>query len=390
MKKDIIIFSTADWANPFWTNKQHVAVEMAKLGDRVFYIDSIGLRRPSVSTQDAKRIWRRIKRAFQRPVEVRPNLWVWSPLALPFPDNAVARQLTSWWLQGWLAFFLQRLGFRRDILWTYNPLTTRLLNLRRFKKVVYHCVDAIEAQPGMPTELLKEAEKELVTRADVVFTTSPALAASRGEWNPHTHYFSNVADYEHFARAMTDEVDIPPDLAAIPAPRLGFVGAISGYKLDFELIRAVALSRPEWSVVLIGKVGEGDPWTRIDLLTNLPNVHLLGPRDYQDLPAYLKGIDVAIQPNSLNEYTNSMFPMKFFEYLAAGKPVVSVDLAALRSFAPAVRIAETYADFIEGVDEALRGQCLKLADRLAVAREHTYSTRMKKMQDIVDATNGSG
>jgi glycosyltransferase involved in cell wall biosynthesis len=213
---------------------------------------------------------------------------------------------------------------------------------------------------------------------------SPKLVETRSVWNPNTYYFSNVADFERFSKARDPAAGVPDDLEKIPAPRIGFIGAISEYKVDFNLLRLVAETRPEWSLILIGKVGEGDPWTETRMLQGIPNVYLLGPRPYSDLPCYLRGIDVAILPNQLNDYTESMFPMKFFEYLAAGKPVVSVDLPALRAYRNVVRIAQSYQDFVWGIDEALNDTVSLREERIAVAREHTFEIRTNKMLQLVE------
>ncbi len=389
-RKDIVLLSTADWDNPFWTNKQHVASELARRGHRVFYIESLGLRRPSASAADLKRILRRLRRAVAAPRAVRGNLWVWSPVVLPFQRYGVVRAFNRFLLAATLKFHLKRLGLRRDILWTYNPLTTRLVPLTSFGQVVYHCVDEIKAQPGMPAEVLEPAEHELVEKSDIVFTTAPKLAETRKAWNPNTHDFGNVADFDHFAKARAAVTTVPDDLATIPAPRIGFIGAVSSYKVDFQLIRFVAQSRPDWSVVLIGKVGEGDPWTDSAALAGLPNLHLLGPRPYAELPRYLKGLDVALLPNTMNDYTESMFPMKFFEYLAAGKPVVSVDLPALRAYHRLVWLAKSPEEFVKGIEEALRGAAAPLEERLALAQQHTYTARTERMMALVDQLDAKG
>ncbi|MFW5750117.1 MAG: glycosyltransferase, partial [Planctomycetota bacterium] len=146
----------------------------------------------------------------------------------------------------------------------------------------------------------------------------------------------------------------------------------------------VARVRPEWSFVLIGKVGEGDPWTDVSVLRALENVHLVGPRAYADLPACLKGMDVAILPNRLNEYTAHMFPMKFFEYLAAGKPVVSVPLPALQDFSQVATCAADAADFVRGIEAALAGRGPTRDERLAVARQYTYRARTGRMLALIE------
>lgn len=383
-QRDIVLLSTADWDNPFWTNKQHVTVQLAASGYKVFYIDSLGLRRPSSSTQDIGRILKRLYKSAIGPRQVQKNIWVWSPPTIPLQNNPLIRRFNKILLSTMLKFYMNRIGMRQEILWTYNPLTVRLLNLKDFKKIVYHCVDDIKAQPCMPGNIIERGEQDLVKQSHIVFTTSHKLTEMQKRWNPNTYYFPNVADFEHFSKACSESTVIPDDLLKIPNPRIGFIGAIVDYKIDFRLIRFVAEKRSDWSIVLIGKIGEGDPWTKSNLLQNVPNIHLIGPRPYGELPGYLKGFDVAILPNILNTYTESMFPMKFFEYLASGKPVVSVDLPALREYRNVIHIAQTPQDFISCIDEILKGNTTSLAERISIARLYTYEIRTQKMLQLTE------
>jgi len=381
--KDIIILSTAEWTNPFWTNKQHVAVALEKMGYRVFYIDSLGLRRPSVSSQDFNRIFKRLKIALRPPKEVKNNIWVWSPIILPFQNISWVRSFNRLLFGLWLGFWLKRKGFQRDLLWTYNPLTTRILNVNKFGNLIYHCVDEIKAQPGMPVQLLEEAESDLIVLSSVIFTTAKQLYETRRNLNENTFYLSNVADYNHFQKALLNETVVPNDLNVIPKPIAGFIGALSGYKVDFQLIKQAAIENPEVSFVLIGKIGEGDPWSDVSSLKEMKNIYFLGPKKYEELPAYLKGFDLAMLPNTLNEYTDSMFPMKFFEYLAAGSPVVSVDLKSLSDFHDVCFLSESYKDFSKNIRLALNDTTEQIEKRVGLAKEYTYDSRMEKMMEIV-------
>lgn len=387
---DIVLLSTADWDNPFWTNKQHVACELARTGHRVLYVESLGLRRPSASAQDVGRLWRRLKRGLKRPREVRPNLWVWSPLVVPLQRFALVRALNRLLVRGGLKLWSAVLGLKPTLLWTYNPMTVRFVSLGSYEHTVYHCVDEIKAQPGMPVQEIEQAEQELMAEVGLCFVTAEHLLETRRKQNPNTHYFPNVAEFDHFATARTEALPVPADLAALPGPRIGFIGAISGYKVDFALLRRMAEAHPEWSIVLIGKVGEGDPWTDVSTLQDLKNLHFVGPRSYADLPAYLKGFDVAILPSMINEYTRGMFPMKFFEYLAAGRPVVSTQLHALQAYSHVACLADDHAAFIAGIEAALRGEAAPLEARLDAARDQTYERRTARMMALIAPDAGSG
>ena len=328
-------------------------------------------------------MFRRLRAAVNPPRRVHENILVWSPLVLPMQKHGLVRMFNQLVMRAWLSLWLRVFGIKKQILWTYYPLTTEILSTTPFEKTVYHCVDEIKAQPGMPRDLIDIAEHRLLERADIVFTTSVKLYESRKQHNQNTYYMPNVADYRHFSRAMDPDLSCPEDMVDIPAPRIGFIGAISGYKIDFHLIREIAQKRPEWSIVMIGKVGEGDPWTDIGVLDGIPNIHLLGPRPYSELPSYLKAFDVAILPNRLNEYTESMFPMKFFEYLSAGKPIVSVNLPALRQFSDFIYLADTYDEFINHVEKSLNDEVVPIEKRLSLAKEYTYEARTEKMLQLV-------
>ncbi|MDR3507376.1 MAG: glycosyltransferase [Caulobacteraceae bacterium] len=342
------------------------------------------MRRPTATHRDLSRIWRRLKRGFRAPRKVQENIWVWSPVLVPLHNLKMVRWLNRLLLSFGVSVGSAMAGLKPRLLWAYSPLTTELFDTGRFDFLVYHAVDDIKAQPGMPREAILTAEAELTRRADVIFTTAPNLYEMHRTSNPETYFFPNVADYQHFAKARAPETAAPDDLAKIPSPRVGFVGAISGYKLDLPLIRAVADSRPDMSFVMIGEVGEGDPWTDASLLEGCDNIHLMGGRAYDSLPAYLKGMDVAILPSLANEYTRSMFPMKFFEYLAAGLPVVATSLPALSGYGEVATFCDGPEAFAAALDEAVAGGGPPLEKRLAAAQDNTYESRTEKMMAIVD------
>lgn len=355
-RRDVVLLATADWDHPFWTNKQHVALTLAELGHRVLYVESVGLRAPRLEGQDVFRIWRRLRRGLRPPRQVAPQLWVWSPLLIPAAHTGWRRRLNQLLFSSGLWLWRSWLGLRADLFWTYNPLTGLLLNLplKDYRQSVYHCVDDLAAQPCMPSALIAAEEEKLCRLSDQIFVTSPELLRTRSAYNYSIRYHSNVADVSHFAAARNQLGIIPGDLAQLPrGPRLGFIGAISRYKLDLDLVATLAAHRPDCQIVLIGRVGEGDPGTALESLMHYANVHHLGPKPYAQLPDYLRGFDAALLPCPLNDYTRSMFPMKFFEYLAAGVPVVATDLPALYEYRDLAQLCVTSHDFLEAIDDLL-------------------------------------
>ena len=377
---DFVLLSTADWDHPLWTNKQHVACSLADLGHRVLYVDSLGVRAPRGDRSDAGRIVRRLKRGLRAPRKVRPNLWVISPLVLPGQSSGILGKLNRWSLG--LSLFVADLilDFRDPLLWTFNPQTSNYLSLRKFHASIYHCVDRIQAQPGMPSQAIEMAEADLCGAVNAVFTTAPQLQQALAELNAGTHYFGNVADARFFSRALDPVQSVPDDLPQGPAPILMFVGAIDAYKLDLPMLEALVARHSEWNVVLIGPVGETDPSTDVSGLERFPNVYLLGPKPYGVLPSYLAQADVALLPLQLNDYTRHMYPMKFFEYLAAGRVVVATAIPSLKDQADVALLCRDDVEaFSKAIRRALNGDVPALELRLERAQEHTYIVRTQRM-----------
>jgi glycosyltransferase involved in cell wall biosynthesis len=193
-----------------------------------------------------------------------------------------------------------------------------------------------------------------------------------------------VGDAEHFKKAMDVGLEVPPDLAQIPRPILGFVGAVSNYKLNLDWLIYTAQQKPQWHIVLIGPVGKADPHTSLGQLKKYPNIHVLGHRSYSQLPSYLKGIDVAIIPYRKNQYTASVFPIKFFEFLATGKPVVISDLPALENYYDQVLMAATPQEFIHCCETALVMGTKGQADRITLAEQNSWPSRVKQLLHHVE------
>lgn len=384
-----IVFATADWDEPYWTNKQHCAKALAELGVEVLYVESVGLRAPRPgSNRDWQRLRERLIKGLRSLLLGAPrrekNIRVLSPLLIP----AGYRYPLTRWLNQWLLKMAIRRSLPRKLttpplVWTYHPFMLDFFSSLENSALLYHCVDDLAAVPGVDAPAFRAAEDQLLRQADVVFATAPALAERCRLVNPNTHFLSNVVDAELFGRAL-EKGDIPSDLASIPEPRLGYHGVLSDFKIDFQLLLDAARMKPDWHWVFIGAEREGQKSPLVAELATLPNVHFLGYRFYRQLPDYLRGMQVGLLPSLINDYTHSMFPMKYYEYLAAGLPVVSTPLSFSQSNQQGMLTADSAKGFVEAIEkQLLRGRFDKQQTDMLVG-DNTWSGRLSKMLAALD------
>jgi UDP-galactopyranose mutase len=248
-----------------------------------------------------------------------------------------------------LAEFFKREQIDDYVAWYYTPLALPFTRGLRPVATVYDCMDELSSFSAAPQEL-RALEDELFERADLVFTGGRSLYEAKRERHPDVRLFPSSVDTAHFARARNGEVEAA-DQAQLPRPRLGFFGVIDE-RLDIELVEALADLRPEWQLVFVGPVVKIDPAS----LPQRPNIHYLRAKDYDELPSYLVGWDVALLPFARNESTRFISPTKTPEYLAAGRPVVSTsirDVVSPYGEEGLAWIADEPKDFAHACEEAM-------------------------------------
>jgi glycosyltransferase involved in cell wall biosynthesis len=380
--RDIVCIGFADWDTDLWTNQHHLMSRLAR-ENRVLFVESLGLRRPQLAGRDLKRIARRIRNGLRGPREA-DGLHVLSPLVLPLYSNVAVRALNRRLTSMPVRRATRKLGMQRPILWAYAPQAEALLDALDPQLVIYHCVDDIGAQPRIDAASVRASEARFARRADLVLASSPVLAERLRTFSKNVLYAPNVADTELFATALGDG-PLDPGVAELTRPRIVFTGAVVSTKLDVGLLVALARAKPNWSFALVGPVGPGDPRTDVSMLEAEPNMHLLGPRSYKQLPCVLRGADAGLIPYARNELTNSVFPMKVYEYMAAGLPVIATPLPALAgvSHVLAAPDAEGIARLLE---EALAEDSPeRRAERSRAAAAHSWERRLEEIAVAIDA-----
>lgn len=370
----ILCFAPDPW-DDIWRNRHQIMSRLARQ-NLVIYAEP----RPYL-----RQVWAGLRSGAVRPWQGRPrlrkaldNLYVytppwWAPISGREPLSSLFARLRRWDLQR----AMWRLGAGRPILWLVRPDQADVIGQFGEKMRVYQIVDEYAGYGGLTPErraALLERERRLIERTDMVFVTSPALLESKGPYNPHTYLVPNGVDYEAFSRALEDPT-LPADLEAVPRPRVGYVGALND-KVDYTLLRDLAQARRDWSVVLVGPWAVREDAGGFDLRREA-NVHLLGKKDVALVPHYVKGLDVCLMPYKLNEWTRSIDPLKMYEYLAAGKPVVSTPIPAAVAFAPWAVVADR-GRFAEAVEAAMtQDDEAAQAERRRVAALHSWEARVE-------------
>lgn len=289
-----------------------------------------------------------------------------------------------------LATLCKQEDIARPILWFYTPMYVTVARTLEASATVYDCMDELANFRFAPVELC-ERERELMARADLVFTGGMALYEAKRHMHSNVHGVPSSVDVAFFEQARASLFE-PQDQGRIPHPRIGYAGAIDE-RIDLQLLEALADNRPDWQFIMLGPVVKVS-W---EDLPKRPNIHYLGLKTYEELPSYISGWDVAMMPFALNEATRYISPTKTPEYLAAGRPVVSTpisDVVEPYGRLGLVHIAHDVAQFIEGIEASMSGSELAIAERrdaflAGTSWKKTYATMRALVQQACSARSES-
>lgn len=273
--------------------------------------------------------------------------------------------------------------FDSPILWIYDPMAvSAYVGHLDERLVVYDCMDELSQFKGAPAELA-DREQSLLRHADVVFCGGRKMREKRLPLNPNCHFYGTGVDIAHFGQARSKETAVAPEIAALRGPVLGYFGVIDE-RIDYELLAKLADARSDWHVVMVGPVAKVDPAH----FPQRPNLHFIGGRTYDQLPAITKGFSVALMPFALNAATEFINPTKALEYMAAGRPVVSTAINEVKSnFSSVARVGKSHAEFINWcIREVETPSLSRIAAGLTLAAENTWEAIVAKMEaHIADA-----
>lgn len=378
--QNIVCISTIDW-DFVWQGHQEIMSTLARQGHRVLFIENTGVR--NVTLQDLPRLkarllnWRKGVKGIRK---VMDNLYVYAPLALPFPYSRLAclinKHLMRWTLWRWT----KAMRFDNPIVWTWLPtaLAQELIRDLNAQLVIYYCADNFEATAA-ESRSIREPENALLRKADLVFAHSKALFDRCKPFTDQVHLFPYGFNREIFHRPCGSP---PVDLVDIKRPILGFVGGVRQI-MDFDLVEKVALAHPDKSLVFVGPLQ-----TDVSQLARLPNVHFLGQKRYEEVPAYIKYFDLCLIPYILTDFTRSIHPAKLVDYLALGKSVVSTNLPEVEEFNRhhdgIVAVAGSHEVFLKQIDESLSRDSEALrTERMRQVEQDAWDRKIEAMEGLI-------
>lgn len=383
--KDIICISSIDW-DFIWQGHQEIMSAFAKNGNRVLFVENTGVRVPGI--KDISRIKNRIKNWLQGTAGIRKitaNLYVLSPLVLPFPYLKLATWVNRRIILSILEKWIKIMDFTNPILWVFlpTPLSLDLINNLDNNTVVYYCIDNFRAS-SVSAKKIKSSEKKLLKRADLVFATSRELYNYCRQHNNRVYLFPFAVNFQEFEEARKKNADTLA-LKDIKRPIIGYVGGVHKW-IDLQLVKESAIKFPQFSFVFIGPVQ-----TDISLLSSLKNVYFMGKKDHKEISYLINNFDVCLIPYLITNYTKNVYPTKLNEYLAMGKPVVATDLPEVRYFNAQydnlILVGKSREDFMLCIEKALTcPNDAVIKQRIDTAQKNSWAVKIEEMSNLIEDT----
>ncbi len=345
--KDIIFLSSDDWG---WkTSKYHLSKRLAN-NNRVLFVSSIGFRAPTASREHLGRIFTKLRKFFSGIKQVPEGPYVLSPIVIPFSWFPFRKQANSLLFRMQIAHACRKLKFKSDFVFMFSQNWHPYLSIFD-SKLVYYCVDDQSAFSSIDQQKFRELDQKSTEQADIVFCSSYKLYETKLAINKNTHYSPHGVEYEAFSQAAKPQAfEEPADISALARPRLVFFGHISNDWVDASTVKHLAGERPDWSILLLGRYSMSP--SEFD---DFPNVHVLGEKEFHELPAYCAYSDIGLIPFVDSELVRNCNPLKLPEYLSAGIPVVSSSIPEVsRHAGPVVKVAASNAEFLAHCDALIK------------------------------------
>ncbi|MBV1880910.1 MAG: glycosyltransferase [Pseudomonadales bacterium] len=375
--ENIVFFSSDDWG---WkTSKYQLSTRLSK-ENKLLFVSSIGFRAPRASAEDVGRIFKKIGKFFNGLEKVSENLYVLTPLVVPFSWLPFKNLFNRIFLRLQVNRAMWKMGMQTPYVFVFSQNWYEHIKSLSRKKLIYYCVDEQGGFSGLDGQSFNDLDKKMNSAADIIMCSARSLYEKNVVSNKNTFYMPHGVNYDLFASTMNDDVKVANDISVIKKPVFLFFGHISYDWVDADLVKYLAKQKPEWSWVYVGRYSMDE-----QEFCGFNNIYLLGEKDFEDLPSYCKGADVAIIPFVYSDLTNNCNPLKLPEYLAAGLPVVSTNIPEVKlSYSEGVYIGSSNDGFLAECEKALievdKARAMRLSDSMA---QHSWDQRVQDIFQIM-------
>ena len=389
--RDILCFAPDLWSD-IWRNRHRLLNVLAQR-NRVLYVEP---RNSLASIRQRLKLGKlKLSDFFQRRLEeVRPNLFVYhDPLFLPRNAKPLLGNFVSRRRDASLYGVLQRLNFERPLLWLVRPDMYDLLGRFDESAVLYQIVDDYFSFPNDKKnhrEVMLQRERQILEKADLVVVTSQTLLEQKRQLHSNVQLIRNAVDSKTVAAGAAEDTVVPDDIRDLPRPILGYIGGVTN-KIDLESLEEAAKHFSSGTLVFVGplRVTTEKDIAVAERLQRLPNVKFLGQKPADEVPGYVRGMDVCLVPYRLGEQAASIDPLKLYEYLAFGKPIVAADIPSVGEFADLIYVARGESGFLRALEEAIAETQKIDADRAnarrAAAARNTWEARVDELSGHLEA-----
>jgi glycosyltransferase involved in cell wall biosynthesis len=377
----IVCFAGSDW----WYHNQglfcpQVVKRLAK-DHVVLYINSLGMRTPSLTKgRDAiRKIFRKLRSMIKFLRKVDENIYVFSPVSVPVLGDTFSKKLSALAVLSQVKLVMMFLGFKNPVFYVGCVPAYDIVKKLERSYLIYERTDLFEEMPGINKEYIISLDRELATSADLVLYVNKALWKEGLQNNKNSILIGHGVDFERFAKAEETGY-VPEDIAELPKPVIGFFGDITEDVCDFSLLEYTAKTLTDVSLVLVGPIS-----SNVTPLKRYKNIYFLGPKLYEEIPHYGKVFDVAIMPWKKNKWIEFCNPVKVKEYLALGKPIVSMYYPEIEPYSDVVYVAHNYEEFVSCIRTALKendpGMIYKRREKV---KNETWDSKVEQIKTFME------
>jgi len=382
--KSIICFGGEDWWYHHPHSKNHLMRRFERAGNKVIFVNSISMGlAPMKSGEVLPRIKRKLKSYAKLARTTEEGITVVSPVVVPLFGSRAAAATNRRLLTAQISRLAKQRAMTKPILWIAIPTAVEIIGQLNESLVIYHVSDKYDANTmdhATDPAHIRKLHERAVDAADLILYSSRKLIDEAERGREKSYLLEQAVDFDHWAQINNGKLTVADAVARIPRPRIGYFGAIEPWLVDQDLIKRAARERSSWNWIFIGNKSRGLE------IEELPNVHFLPPVSYDELPNYAAGFDVCVLPwNTDVPFTSYGSAIKVREYLASGKPVVISPLPEYESMKDVLRIARSYDQFLQLIDDALRETGAEQAQaRQNAVKDGTWDARAEWVSELIE------